>query len=48
MITKVKDEDIYVNLKHEISVVLVGMFAHEIVMLNNSEHGLFYFYNCLN
>jgi hypothetical protein len=48
VITKVKDEDIYTNLKREVSVVLVSMYAHEIIMLNNSEDGLFYFYHCLN
>lgn len=48
MITKVNDSEILSNLKQEITVVVIGMYAHEVVMLNNSLEGLFYFNHCLN
>lgn len=30
------------------TVVIQGMIAHQVIMLNNSVEGLFYFYHCLN
>ena len=48
MIHKVKDIDIFENLKRELTVVLMGMYAHEVIMLNNSSEGLFYFNHCMN
>ena len=43
-----KDSEIYENIKREITVILTGMYGHEVIMLNNSDEGLFYFNHCLN